>query len=104
MTLIDLGVADQGGPEGSERNLLSTLRSLLVLGQLMTEGANERQILQLAETAAPSLAACRVIGVELMGDASGDAALTSQLALVGQSAAGWPFLTWSGYGPTRCAA
>jgi DNA-binding PucR family transcriptional regulator len=85
LTLTDLGLADQGGPERSERNLLSTLRSLLVLGQLMTEGANERQILELAETAAPSLAACRVVGVELMGDASGDGVLTSQLALVGPS-------------------
>lgn len=46
------------------RGLLSTMRSLLVLGQLMTESAGEQQILGLAMTAVPSLARCQVIGVE----------------------------------------
>ncbi|MGQ0577238.1 MAG: PucR family transcriptional regulator [Pseudonocardia sp.] len=46
------------------RGLLSTMRSLLVLGQLMTESTGERQILELAVTAVPSLARCRVVGVQ----------------------------------------
>lgn len=45
------------------RGLLSTMRSLLVLGQLMTESTGERQILDLAMTAVPSLARCRVVGI-----------------------------------------
>ena len=63
-----------GGPGGthapghqSGRGLLSTMRSLLVLGQLMTESTGERQILDLAVTAVPSLARCRVIGIEAAG-------------------------------------
>ncbi len=54
------------------RGLLSTMRSLLILGQLMTESTGERQILELAVTAVPSLARCRVVGVEQTGkDRSG---------------------------------
>ena len=63
-----------GGPGGthtaghqSGRGLLSTMRSLLVLGQLMTESTADRQILDLAVTAVPSLARCRVIGIEAAG-------------------------------------
>ena len=51
----------------AERSLLSSMRSLLVLGTLMTEGADEQQILQLATTAAPTLAPCDVVRVELVG-------------------------------------
>ena len=50
---------------------MSSLRSLLILGKLMTEGADEAQILQLATTAAPSLARCRVVGVVLAGPGTG---------------------------------
>lgn len=51
-------------PHQTGRGLLSTMRSLLVLGQLMTESTGERQILDLAMTAVPSLACCRVVGIE----------------------------------------
>jgi DNA-binding PucR family transcriptional regulator len=40
------------------------MRSLLILGQLMTESTGERQILELAATAVPSLARCDVVGIE----------------------------------------
>jgi hypothetical protein len=59
MTPPELEVSDQLG-----RGLLSTMRSLLVLGQLMTESTGERQILELAVTAVPSLARCRVVSLE----------------------------------------
>ena len=59
MTRPELEVSDQLG-----RGLLSTMRSLLVLGQLMTESTGERQILELAVTAVPSLARCRVVSLE----------------------------------------
>ncbi len=64
------------------RDLLSTLRSLLVLGKLMTEGADEQQILELAATAAPSLARCNVVAVELTGKDCPHF-LAAQLSLVG---------------------
>ena len=54
-------------PHQLGRGLLSTMRSLLVLGQLMTESTGERQILDLALTAVPSLARCRVVGIERAG-------------------------------------
>ena len=46
------------------RGLLSTMRSLLVLGQLMIESSGEQQILDLAVTAVPSLGSCWVVGME----------------------------------------
>lgn len=51
-----------------ERGLLSSMRSLLVLGKLMTEGADEHQILVLATTAARSLARCTTVTIELAGE------------------------------------
>jgi sugar diacid utilization regulator len=48
-----------------DRALLSTLRSLLVLDRLMTDDADEHQILGLAQTAVASLANCWAVGVEL---------------------------------------
>ena len=57
-----------------ERGLLSSMRSLLVLGKLMTEGADEHQILMLATTAARSLARCTTVTVELVGEAPSAAA------------------------------
>ncbi|WP_300007105.1 helix-turn-helix domain-containing protein [Pseudonocardia sp.] len=80
-------VAD--APAQLDRDLLSSLRSLLVLGKLMTEGADEQQILELAATAAPSLARCNVVAVELAGRCGGPSRQavpprqTAQLALVG---------------------
>ena len=68
------------------RGLLSTMRSLLVLGQLMTESTGERQILDLAMTAVPSLARCRVVGIERAGGATRSTAtvgLGDQLTAVG---------------------
>lgn len=69
-------------PTPLERGLLSSMRSLLVLGKLMTEGADENQILQLATTAAPSLARCSTVAVELAGGTP-PAALAADLARVG---------------------
>ncbi len=57
-------------PHQLGRGLLSTMRSLLVLGQLMTESTGERQILDLAMTAVPSLARCRAVGVAGAGSGS----------------------------------
>lgn len=60
------------------REVLSSMRSLLVLGKLMTEGADEQQILLLASSAAPSLARCRTATVVLADDAR-DPGLVEQL-------------------------
>ena len=65
------------------RGLLSTMRSLLVLGQLMTESTGEEQILGLAVTAVPSLAPCRAVGVEMAEPPARPSRLTAQLASVG---------------------
>jgi len=65
MSVLEVSTEEPGQLPG--RGLLSTMRSLLVLGQLMTESSGERQILDLAFTAAPSLARCRVVGVGGVG-------------------------------------
>lgn len=78
MTAPELDIPHQLG-----RGLLSTMRSLLVLGQLMTESTGEEQILDLAVTAVPSLARCRVVSVERADTASRVPRLAAQLALVG---------------------
>jgi DNA-binding PucR family transcriptional regulator len=88
LTTLELGSPDQLGPTelGADepgRDLLSKMRSLLVLGQLMTNGAGESQILQLAVTAVPSLASCRVIGVVRGGESTESSDLAAQVALVG---------------------
>ncbi|MBI4939888.1 MAG: helix-turn-helix domain-containing protein [Actinobacteria bacterium] len=73
-------------PHQLGRGLLSTMRSLLVLGQLMTESTGERQILDLAMTAVPSLARCRVVGIEQAGGATRSTAtvgLGRQLTRIG---------------------
>ena len=80
MIVPELDVPHQLG-----RGLLSTMRSLLVLGQLMTESTGEKQILELATTAVPSLARCRVIGVEQNGTGVRSPALAAQLRSVGPS-------------------
>ncbi|MGE3287631.1 MAG: PucR family transcriptional regulator [Pseudonocardia sp.] len=64
MSAPELDVARELEPAQLRRGLLSTMRSLLVLAQLMTESTGERQILDLALTAVPSLARCRAVGVE----------------------------------------
>lgn len=76
MTGVDVGATRV------ERNLLSSMRSLLVLGTLMTEGADEQQILRLATTAAPSLARCSSVTVELTRG-SGPSRLTAVLRAAG---------------------
>nr|MBA3907443.1 CdaR family transcriptional regulator [Pseudonocardiales bacterium] len=81
MTALDS--SPQIGRRDAERNLLSSMRSLLVLGTLMTEGADEQQIQQLATTAAPSLAPCNVATVELVGGPTAPARLAAQLRAVG---------------------
>lgn len=78
------------------RGLLSTMRSLLVLGQLMTESTGERQIIELAITAVPSLASCRVVAHELADpvDARGSATgnmLESGAVAVDGAAWGWGY-------------
>lgn len=45
------------------RGQLSRLNALLVLSMLMTESADEQQIIRLGASAAPSFAACRLVGV-----------------------------------------
>jgi DNA-binding PucR family transcriptional regulator len=55
-------------PDRAERELLSSMRSLLLLGKMMAEGADERQIVLLASGAAPSLARCEFAQVVLSGD------------------------------------
>ncbi len=47
------------------RDQLSNLRGLLVLSMVMTESADERQILDMATRAVPSLGRCHVAGVRL---------------------------------------
>jgi GAF domain-containing protein len=69
----------------TERSLLSSMRSLLVLGTLMTEGADEQQILQLATTAAPTLAPCDVVRVELVGASPTPPRLAAQLRAAGMT-------------------
>lgn len=67
----------------TDRKLLSTLRSLLALGQVMTEASGEREILELATTAAPSLAPCRVVCVELVGEPPCRPEVAAQLSVLG---------------------
>ncbi|MDP2308438.1 MAG: helix-turn-helix domain-containing protein [Pseudomonadota bacterium] len=91
MKRTELEVSDQLG-----RGLLSTMRSLLVLGQLMTESTGERQIIELAITAVPSLACCRVVAHELAGslDLRGSATgygLEGGLVAVDGAAWGWGY-------------
>ncbi len=45
------------------RGQLSRLNALLVLSMLMTESSDEQQIIRLGASAAPSFAACRLVGV-----------------------------------------
>jgi len=70
-------------PHHLGRELLSTMRSLMVLGQLMTQSAGEEQVLGLAVTAVPSLASCRVVSVEPATSAPRPSRLAAQLASVG---------------------
>lgn len=84
------------------RGPLSALRGLLVLSQLMMESSNEPQILELAQTAVPALAATEVVGILLAdGRWDGPAALTEAVHAqvpTGQGASGelaLPELTWS---------
>jgi hypothetical protein len=75
MSAAELEIPHQLG-----RGLLSTMRSLLILGQLMTESTGQRQILELAATAVPSLARCDVVGIERSDVApSATPALAAQL-------------------------
>jgi sugar diacid utilization regulator len=69
-------------PDQFDRELLSTLRSLLVLAQLMTESADEQQILELATTAVSSLSRCRMAVIE-RPDHPSTPDLGRQLASVG---------------------
>jgi len=45
------------------RGQLSRINALLVLSMLMTESSDEQQIIRLGASAAPSFAACRLVGV-----------------------------------------
>ncbi len=91
-------------PDQLERGLLSTLRSLLVLGKLMTEGADERQILELTRTAVPSLARCRVVGIELTSEQRRAPVLAVQLGLVGTTGGQveLPDASWAWAYPLSC--
>lgn len=59
--------AHDAGAELSLRHQLARLQGLLALSMLMTERGDEREIVHLATTAVPSLAACRIEGVYLLG-------------------------------------
>ena len=72
MSAPELEIARELEPAQLRRGLLSTMRSLLVLAQLMTESTGERQILDLAVTAVPSLARCRAVGIERNARHGGD--------------------------------
>jgi signal transduction histidine kinase len=92
---------------GRLRAQLSSLQSLLTLSKLMSDSGEPRRIVELAGTAVPSLARCRLVGVELtgagwelVGPAGGSAdelrEITVQLDRLGRSggavewsAAGW---------------
>ena len=52
---------------GRLRAQLSSLQSLLTLSKLMSDSGEPRRIVELAGTAVPSLARCRLVGVELIG-------------------------------------
>lgn len=85
-----------------DRGPLSALRGLLVLSQLMMESSSEPQILELAQTAVPALAATKVVGVLLAdGRWDGPAALAEAVHAqvpAGQGASGelgLPGLAWS---------
>ena len=52
---------------GRLRAQLSSLQSLLTLSKLMSDSGEPRRIVELAGTAVPSLARCRLVGVELTG-------------------------------------
>ena len=78
------------------RAQLSSLQSLLTLSKLMSDSGEPRRIVELAGTAVPSLARCRLVGVELaglgwelVGPAGGSAAalreVTVQLEGLGRS-------------------
>lgn len=72
---------DQPPAPPSLRTHLSSLRSLLVLAQVMTETASEHQIVELAATAAPALARCDAAAVRLGdGTAAGAGWLVDVLA------------------------
>ncbi|MCD2192921.1 helix-turn-helix domain-containing protein [Actinomycetospora endophytica] len=60
------------------------MRSLLLLGKMMAEGADERQIVLLASGAAPSLARCGYAQVVLPGD-TGPRELAAEIAGLGPS-------------------
>ncbi len=91
MKRTELEESDQLG-----RGLLSTMRSLLVLGQLMTESTGERQIIELAITAVPSLACCRVVAHEFAGPVDSRESVTGYgleggLVSVDGAAWGWVY-------------
>jgi sugar diacid utilization regulator len=93
------------------RDQLSSLQGLLVLSMLMTERADDKEILRLVAKAVPSLGRCRLVGVYLVDDEAGtfsnptlnaavtseeDALVKAQLAVVdtaggpvGMAGAGW---------------
>jgi sugar diacid utilization regulator len=69
------------------RSHLSSLRSLLVLAQVMTETATEHQIVELAATAAPSLARCAAAAVRLRDGTAAGASWLVELIASGTAAA-----------------
>lgn len=58
---------DDPGP----RDQLSSLHGLLVISMLMTERADDKEILRLAARAVPSLGRCGLVGVYLVDDEAG---------------------------------
>ncbi len=54
------------------RGQLSRLDALLVLSMLMNESSDEQQIIHLGASAAPSFAACRLVGVRIVSGTAAD--------------------------------
>jgi sugar diacid utilization regulator len=109
-------VSDVAGSESEValRDQLSSLQGLLALSMLMTEGGNERHILNLATTSVPSFGPCRVEGLYLVdggwrttagqcADATVRADVEAQLTVLSAAggAIGIPHAAWGWAFPLR---
>ncbi|MGZ6589879.1 MAG: PucR family transcriptional regulator, partial [Solirubrobacteraceae bacterium] len=60
--------SDRGPPDVATREQLASLQGLLVLSMLMTDSGDERRVLDLAISSAPSFGKCRLQAVFLLDD------------------------------------
>jgi sugar diacid utilization regulator len=69
MTNLSVRVpSDPGPPDVATREQLASLQGLLVLSMLMTDSGDERRVLELAVSSAPSFGNCRLQAVFLLDD------------------------------------